>query len=234
MSSYVDDWTIRDKDPGSLVRQLQHSQNLTESTGLSLSIKKTVPYATTPQARKRLAQCLKSNGFPSDVADTGPCLGIQFQARGAKATDLREKRVSNTMPKLEKLKIMPWSHAKKASLLLSGIYAAMFFGCEFHDMGLHFISHLRSKANGAVLKEKPYLSHFLTPILSTKPIYEPWLWILSRIYQSFRRLCCLQPQNVERWWNTALQRSTNKHTIGPVSILQAHLRRLGWTLTKGF
>ena len=131
---------------------------------------------------------MRDGGLQCTVVDTGTCLGVQFQARNAKVIDLREKRMSDTLPKLKKLKVMPWSHTKKASLLLSGIYPAMLYGCEFHDMGLHFISHLQSQANGAVWKDKPYLSHFLTPILSTKPMYEPWLWILRRVYQSVRRL----------------------------------------------
>ena len=234
MSSYVDDWSVRDETPECLVRRLVYLQKLTDDIGLCMSLKKTVPYATTPYARKTLAQCLRAEALPCVVTNTGVGLGVQFQARCAKVTDLREKRVNDALPKLKKLKIMPWNHTKKASLLLSGIYPAMFYGCEFHDMGLHFISHIRSMTNGAVWKDKPYLSHFLTPILSTKPIYEPWLWILRRVYQSFRRLHCMLPDQTKMWWNLAIGRKTNKHTIGPITILQAHLRRLGWTLKEDF
>ena len=234
MSSYVDDWTIRDVDPARLVSQLQYVQKLTQKVGMSLSIKKTLPYATTAPARKKLAQALRACNLPCDVADTGNCLGIQFQARNAKVTDLREKRMNNTLPKMRKLKVMPWSHTKKASLLQSGIYPAMLYGCEFHDMGLHFISHIRSQANGTVWKDKPYLSHFLTPILSTKPEYEPWLWILRRVYLSFRRLHCMHPEQTLTWWNNAIPRPANKHTVGPITVLLAHLRRLGWTLGQNF
>ena len=161
-------------------------------------------------------------------------MGIQFQARNAKVTDVREKRTNEVLPKLKKLKIMPWSHSKKATLLSTAIYPAMLYGCEFHDMGLHFISHIRSQANGAVWKDKPYLSHFLTPILSTKPMYEPWLWILQRVFQSFRRLACMMPDQTARWWNLAVARPPNKHTLGPITIILAHLRRLGWTVSDGF
>ena len=101
-------------------------------------------------------------------------------------------------------------------------------------MGLHFISHIRSQANGVVWKDKPYLSHFLTPICSTKPVYEPWLWILRRVYQSFRRLHCMYPEQVKKWWNLATKRLANKHTVGPITVIQAHLRRRGWTLGENF
>ena len=234
MSSYVDDWTLRDLDPERMVQQLQFLQGLTDKVGLCLSMRKTISYATTPQSRKKLAILLRNSHLPCDVADTGIGLGVQFQARGAKVTDLREQRVGNVQPKLKKLKIMPWSHTKKASMLLSGIYPAMFYGCEFHDMGLHFISHIRSQANGVVWKDKPYLSHFLTPICSTKPVYEPWIWILRRVYQSFRRLHCMYPEKVKKWWNLAIKRPANKHTVGPITVFQAHLRRLGWTLGENF
>ena len=101
------------------------------------------------------------------------------------------------------------------------------YGCDFNYMGLHFTSHLRSQVNGAVWKDKPYLSHFLTPILLTNPVCEPWLWILPRVYQSFRRLCCIhcmQPEQVPKWWNRAIHRPHNN----------AHLRRLRWTLSEQF
>ena len=171
MSSYVDDWTVRDTSPDGLVQQLEVVRGVTQAIGLSLSINKTVSYATTAPARKRLAACLKACHWPSDVSDTGTSLGIQFQSRAAKVIDLREKRVTEATPKLKRLKIMPWTAPKKATMLLTGVFPSMLYGCEFHDMGLHFISHIRSQCNGAVWKDKPYLSHFLTPICSTRPIY---------------------------------------------------------------
>ena len=234
MSSYVDDWTVRDTTPEKLVEQLDTVRDAASAVGLSLSTKKTVSYATSAPARKRLAACLKNKRWPCSVSDTGTSLGMQFQARAAKVTDLREKRVTDATPKLKRLKIMPWSSPKKATLLLTGVFPTMLHGCEFHDMGLHFISHIRSQCNGAVWKDKPYLSHFLTPLLSTRPIYEPWLWILKRVYHSFRRLVCLQPEATRQLWNIAVTRPPAKHTVGLVTILMAHLRRLGWSLGENY
>ena len=234
MCSYVDDWTLRDTSPKRLVDQLLHMKALTDGVGLSLSMRKTVTYATTAPSRKSLSQALKLQGLPSEVSDTGNSLGMQFQARAAKVTDLREKRVLDSTPKLKRLKIMPWSCTKKATMLLTGVFPSLLYGCEFHDMGLHFISHIRSQCNNAVWRDKPYLSHFLTPILSTRPVYEPWLWILKRVYHSFRRLICLQPTKTRELWNIAIPRPSSKHTVGPVTILMSHLRRLGWTLAEDF
>ena len=234
MHSYVDDWTLRDDTPDGLVRQMLYTSDITTKLGLSLSLRKTIPYATTGPARKLLSRCLKDAALASDVHDSGPCLGTQFQARAAKVTDMREQRVIDATPKLRKLKVMPWSRTKKASLLLSGIYPAMFYGCEFHDMGLRFISHQRSVCNGVVWKDKPYLSHFLTPLLSVKPEYEPWLWILRRIFLSYRRMVILSPDKSRVLWNMAVHRPANKHTIGPTTIIISHLRRLGWQLKEGF
>ena len=234
MHSYVDDWTLRDSDPGSLVDQMVFAHEITRAMGLSLSLRKTIPYATTAPARKTLARILKQRDLPSHVHDSGPCLGTQFQARAAKVTDMREQRVLDTSPKLKKLKVMPWSRTKKASLLLTGIFPAMFYGCEFHDMGLHWISHQRSLCNGAVWRDKPYLSHFLTPILSVDPQYEPWIWILRRIFLSYRRMLWLRPDKSKALWNLAVHRPSNKHTVGPTTILLAHLRRLGWVLKDNF
>ena len=233
MSSYVDDWTLRDLSPESLVRQLEYVSRMTAKIGLKLSMHRTLSYATTAPARKQLARQLRQHNFPADVSDTGTCLGMQIQARAAKVTDLREKRLLDCTPKVKRLKIMPWSNTRKATLLLTRVFPAMFYGCEFHDMGLHFISHVRSQCNAAVWKDKPYLSHFLAPLLSTRPVYEPWLWILRRIFISFRRWCYLYP-GATQLWNKAVHRPLNKHTIGPVTIIMAHLRRLGWSLAENY
>ena len=78
------------------------------------------------------------------------------------------------------------------------------------------------------------MSHFLTPLLSTRPIYEPWLWILKRVYHSFRRLAALQPEKTQELWNLAVGRPHTKHTVGPITILMPHLRRLGWSLGTNY
>ena len=143
---------------------------------------------------------------------------------------MREQRVLDATPKLKKLKVMPWSRTKRTSLLLTGICPAMFYGCEFHDMGLHFVSHQRSVCNGVVWKDKPYLSHYLTPLLAVKPEYEPWLWILRRVFLSYRRMLWLQPEKSRTLWKMAVKRPANKRTIGTTRIIVSHLRRLGWHL----
>ena len=47
----------------------------------------------------------------------------------------RNNRLRLAEPKLDKLKVMPWTKDKKASILKRGLYPAMLYGCEFHDMG---------------------------------------------------------------------------------------------------
>ena len=106
---------------------------------------------------------LRSQGLPDNVSDSGSLLGVEFQARGSRVTSIRDKRIDDCRPKLQKLKVMPWSQSRKASVLCRGLYPAMFYGCEFHDMGSTFVRNVRILANSVVWKGCQYLSHYLTP-----------------------------------------------------------------------
>ena len=74
MSSYVDDWTLRDDDPKGLVGQVEYVRDTTSLLGMTLSLRKTVP-----SARKTLARHLREKRLASEVYDNGLCLGTQFQ-----------------------------------------------------------------------------------------------------------------------------------------------------------
>ena len=232
--SYVDDWTLRDRDPQDLLTQVTFVKNLTDRMGLKLSMTKTLMYATSGQSRKKLAKCMADYGMNLDVCDSGLSLGIEFQARGRRVTCIRDARVDKVAPLLNKLRVMPWPATRKAAVLTRGIFPSLFHGCEFHDMGKMFLRDARARSNGAVWKGKQYMSHYLSPILSTSICYEPWVWILRKCFMSFLRVTCLQPEQMLEAWNKAIGRPLTKHTLGPVTVFVAHLRRLGWKLYAGF
>ena len=239
VSSYVDDWTLRDSSGIKLVEQIQYVRELAEKLGLKISVEKSLLYATTTDARKHLSKCLKEGlrltaGRGRFLVDSGKSLGYEFQSRAAKVTSLTEKRVTSATPKMQKLKVMPWSHAKKALILLRGIYPAMLYGCEFHDMGACFFRKIRSLCTGAVWKGRQYVSHYLTPTLSTPVKYEPWKGVVQRCFQSFLRLIAVEEEKTRMTWNVAVKRPAGKHPVGPLSGLVGHFRKLGWTVDEDF
>ena len=234
VSSYVDDWTIRDVWAHGLVQQVQYVQEIAGKLGLKISMDKSVMYATTPAARKQLASHLRNAGLPPTVVDSGKSLGCEFQSRAARVVSVRNDRVEKSMPKIQKLGVMPWSHTKKASILVRGILPSMLYGCEFHDMGAEFMSRVRSLENGAVWKGKQYMSHYLSPLLSTQVKYEPWMWVLQRCFQSYVRLLSLDRSSAAAVWNQVVERASGKHPVGPTCILIGHLRRLGWICQADF
>ena len=100
-------------------------------------------------------------------------------------------------------------------------------------MGPTFLAPNRSLSTSAVWKGRQYMSHYLSPILSTKTKYEPCFWVLKQCFLSFIRAQCLQPRKVLEVWDQAIDwaihRDKTKHSVGPVTILISHLPRLGWT-----
>ena len=227
LHSYVDDWTIRDHDPDHLIGQMSYIQEIADKVGLKLSMPKSTMYATSGPARKKLAQVMAEKGIQLEVHDSGKGLGVDFQARGRKVTATRSERVAKALPSLNKLRVMPWPSHKKAAVLTRGIFPALLYGCEFHDMGGYFFRDMRTLCNKTIWPGKQYMSHYLSPILSTRQFYEPWIWVLRRCYTSFARALCMQPDLMKEVWNAAIVRPAGKHTLGPITILVAHLSRLG-------
>ena len=220
--------------PDDLVAQVRFAYKIASKIGLVISPSKTLMYATTPLARKKLAGVLRVNQYPDKVVDSGLSLGVEFQSRSKKVTTIRDERVQACKMKCAKLRVMPWSPSRKASIFVRALLPAMLYGCEFHDMGSDFIRNVRILANSVVWKGWQYMSHFLSPLLSTQTEYEPALWILKRCFLAFARVVCLQPDLARDVWNQCAHRPSKKHTVGPVSVLFAHLGRLGWTMQEDF
>ena len=59
--------------------------------GLKLSTDKSIIYATTAEACKRLAACVRNANMPSAVVDSCRSLGIEFQSRAAKVVSHQKK-----------------------------------------------------------------------------------------------------------------------------------------------
>ena len=68
---------------------------------------------------------------------------------------------------------------------------------SFMIWGASFVRNVRTIANSVVWKGKQYMSHYLSPLLSCKILYEPYFWTVQRCFQSFLRACCLQLPNME-------------------------------------
>ena len=112
-----------------LVSQMVYVQDIAGKLGLKISVVKSVLHATTSDARKHMASCLRRAGLPSTVAGSRKSVGVEFQSRAAEVTCLRDARVDNKpTPKVKKLGVMPWAYTKKASILLRGMNPAMFYG----------------------------------------------------------------------------------------------------------
>ena len=97
-----------------LADQVSYVQKIAEKVGITISMDKSVVCATTPAARKQLAKCLMDANIGGSVVDKGKSLGFEFQwRRASKVNSLCDRRVNEATPKLHKLRVMPWSRAKK-------------------------------------------------------------------------------------------------------------------------
>ena len=122
---------------------------------------------------------------------------------------------------------MPWSHTRKAEVLLKVIHPAVSFGCGFVSTAPSTCSGLRGKYSSAVWGLANARNHFLAPILALEKQYDPFILFLMSRLSTLRRQFCLDATALCESWNSVLQA---RSVVGPLSYLFAQLRSLSWEI----
>ena len=85
---------------------------------------------------------------------------------------------------------------------------------------------LRGKSNKAVWGEHSQRNHYLAPLVAGSHIYEPWLIVFKKRWQTLRRIWVSVPDFAAKW-NYFVGVSVSKG-MGPLSLFLLDLRFLGW------
>ena len=153
-------------------------------------------------------------------------LGVDFNSTKTPAAAALLRRVEAVQPRLMRLQRTPWSHTRKAQVLVRSIHSAVSFGVEFASTAASTCSLIRGKYSAAIWGAKNHRNHFLSPVAGLDIIYEPFLLFLLRRISSLRRAFSLQPEHTQFLWNLFV--STDASTTGPFSYLFSQMRSLGW------
>ena len=226
LTSYVDNWAVQTHCRRSVTEFLQLVHRATSSLKLILNPEKTRAYSTTCEGRSYL-RSLSFQGFPLAVTLKVSDLGVDFNSSKQATCSLLMERISAAEPKLRRLRAMPWSHTRKAQVLLKVVHPAVSFGCEFASTAPSTCVNLRGKYSSAIWGLASTRNHFLSPLLGLGVQYDPFILFLTTRLSTLRRQFCHNAAVLYSNWNAAMQAAP---AFGPLSYLFAQLQILGWRI----
>ena len=225
MVSYVDNWSLQAKTFRGISDALGKVTHATEILHLILNPDKSRAYATTAKSRKSLKSLL-CQGRPLNVVLKVDDLGVDFNAGRQNTAASVLSRLDDSLPKLLRLRVMPWSAHRKSEVLLRTVHPAVSFGCELASVSWTTFNTLRRKYSSSVWGKHNQRNHFMSPLLAGSVVFEPFLLILQRRIAALQRAFAKTPDLVRSRWNRVLGSALS--TSGPFAYLIDQLRLLGW------
>ena len=227
--SYVDNWSAQMWERAQIGPFLDEVARATQAMQMLLNPDKTRVYSTCHSGRAQL-RAMHFQGFPLRVCLRLDDLGVDFNVGKQVVAATLLRRVEALQPRLARLQRTPWSHTRKAQVLLRTVHPAVSFGCEFSNTSPSTCSMLRGKYSAAIWGPHGHRSHFLTPLIGLEAHYEPFiLFLLCRI-NTLRRVFSQHPSDTMQLWNLVVSAGAEIKSTGPMRYLVNQLKYLGWEL----
>eukprot|EP00438_Fugacium_kawagutii_P030543 Skav235992 [mRNA] locus=scaffold348:200764:203450:- [translate_table: standard] len=219
--SFVDNVSLVSRDVGLLLQGFFSLQAFLHLWGLTIDVKKSYIWSTSPQWRRILASF--GMKIVEDAAELGGSLSLCassrvriFLARGHKLEQKWQRLRISKAPLKQKLIVLPmvfWSAA------LHGALGSIFADSHIHELRKKAISVLRLRIGGS----NPLLRFGLSEPLTA----DPGFFQLRSCVFDFRRICRKTPE-VLQLWKIYMARFNGDKTFGPFFKLVSLFSMIGW------
>ncbi|CAE7198028.1 Pol [Symbiodinium natans] len=223
LHSYVDNWSVQHSDANIVLQATANAVETIESLAMSMSFDKLKMYATDVKARKFL-RASQISGHSLQVVHDFKDLGVFFcavQGQTAKGFNVRFEKMQH---RFQKLQVVRWSDFRKAKSLSRVILPGVLYGSELVHISTSSFRKLRGRCSSALWGRSNQRDHFLAPLLSAADIYEPFLIVFQKRWQSLQKGIRQDPVNIVRHWNMVLA-AGHSMLVGPISYFQEQLAR---------
>ena len=202
--SYVDNWTLTERNVEGLTLALDRVWCATEALALLLNPDKTRAFSTSAKARADLRN-YSFAGHPLKVCHAHDDLGVWFTSTLRSTSAALSQRTLMNKPKLKKLQMMPWSATRKAEVLVRTICPSLLHGISWASTSNTCINNLRGRFSATVWGQHHHRDHFLCPLLSLERTFEPFLMIFRLRLMDLRRASARHHSTVVEQWNSCLK-----------------------------
>ena len=225
--SFVDNWTVQQSSVSKVLEAVHHIHESVEAFSMTVALDKLRFYSTDEVSRKKLRASVVC-GIKCKVYHDFQDLGVFFCAAKRSSSKLYGMRFQRAQPRFQKLSRAPWSDFVKAKALVRFVLPAVLYGCELTHFAASSLRQLRGRCSSALWGSRNQRDHWLSPLVSSASIFEPFLLILARRWNSLQRALRANSSEIVQRWNLFVDLETLPLN-GPVSLFLEQIYELGWS-----
>ena len=232
--TYVDNWAWSASCREPLASGLPKAFRFLESLRIPVDWSKSYCWATERSDRV----WWKGDGQVAFLTDTrvecvteAKDLGVAYCYDRLPHATLRDRRLSDALQRLDRLRDQPRPVCERASMVQRGVWPAVFYGCESHTLPQHQFETLRGRAARAIVGQYHILSPYLALTALTETVVDPQRFVAERQLLALRRAVLVDPDTAISVCEMAAEGSHRKRSCGPATALAITLHRAGVSLS---
>ena len=156
-------------------------------------------------------------------------LGVFFCACKRMSAKSFATRFQKCQSRFHKLQIMQWPHFRKSASLQRVVLPAITYGVELAHVSDSATRQLRGRCSSCLWGASSQRDHFLAPLVSAAHVYEPFLHIFQKRWNSIQRYFRRYAATACRRWNNIAQ-ADHGHLVGPFAYFFEQVFKLGWAV----
>ena len=231
----VDNWLFMSHMRTSLLHTLGLVHDFAPKGCFRISSGKTWISSTNPSARKEF-HALKIAGASVNVPIHRVEIGLLLRFNKKACTGPVSQRWEAGLDRVDRLLTKRWSTERKIATIQRVVFPQLFAGCQSVHISLSTFQRFRGKLNVAIHTFKSTGSHFLSPLVSHRHDYEPFLYVFRTRLSALRATCISFGSDLDSLWDafTEVHLPTSQTKIlGPLSCFVWGCQVLGWAILSG-
>ena len=237
VSVYADDWSWMGTHPRQHILAIRLTQDFLQSLKLHADPSKIWVWGSSPEARKQWSKIsLEITGNPRSyrVATAEKELGIYLHYTKQNGLGCQLDRLEEGVKRLRKLRTLPVSIQKKASLIQTNVWPCALFGTDATYLGQKRFARLRSLLTEAIVPKTKYTNCYLASCVMSDSLMDPLVYVIVRTLKLWRRML-LTVTDIED--NDMLRHILSEavadpqRAFGPATTLCSYLEKINWSIS---
>ena len=229
--NYVDNWLFMSHTRASILHSLGVVHDFAPKGCFRVSSGKTWASSTSPQVRQAFRSTTFS-GSHIQVPVHKVEIGLLLRFNKKACTGPVSQRWEAGLERVDRLLTKKWSTERKIATIQRVVFPQLFAGCQSVHISLSTFQRFRGKLNVAIHSFRSTGSHFLSPLVTHRNNYEPFLYVFHARLSALRATCISFGSEVHPLWNALIDvylPTSQTKILGPLSCFVWCCQVLGWT-----
>lgn len=235
VSVYADDWSWMGTHPRQHILAIRLTQDFLQSLKLHADPSKIWVWGSSPEARKQWSKIsLEITGNPRSyrVATAEKELGIYLHYTKQNGLGCQLDRLEEGFKRLRKLRTLPVSIQKKASLIQTNVWPCALFGTDATYLGQKKFARLRSLLTEAIVPKTKYTNCYLASCVMSDSLMDPLVYVIVRTLKLWRRMLLTDIEDNDMLRHILSEAVADpQRAFGPATTLCSYLEKINWSIS---